>query len=738
MNAGSVMDELKTLVRAAQSGDKEAFGSIVTRFQDMAYAVAYAMSGDPVEAQDAAQEAFIEAFLRLQQLREPAAFPGWFRRIVIKYSDRQVRRQPKSVTPFTDALQRTTSKTDPAAIVENEQIRSAIHDSIAALPHNQRLATMLYYVQGYSINEVADSLDTTVGAVKKNLYSARKRLKQRMLIMIQDELQSNKPSQDEAFANKVRFFLALKTGDLNQVKILVGKDPDLIRARTEWGVASEGYYWPLGYNAIHWAAGIGDVELLKYLLAEGADINSRTKSGSTPLHIAILMRRPEIAALLISWKADTNAQNAQGFTPLHIAVLRNIQEMVQLLLQNSADASIPDAKGRKPADWAVLKNEGGILQIFQEQGVPIPESFQIQTRQGDGSGRNVRRVPVGERLLGRVIDENGKPIDGLPAPKGAPVEPVPQASTLFAEPLLETGIKIVDLFAPIKRGGSAGVFTPLPGVGKFVLLAQLIQNFTEIYSGYAVCIGLEEAAYTAESLMLAWRDWGIDQRCVNVFGKIEQPPSGRIQAAETGLAIAENFRNQGNEVLLLVDANLGLSEGVMDYLRTNASSTSRARITTLVYGDQSVGALPEPLDRLDSAVTFDRDRASRGLWPAVDPLRSYSERFHTETVLPVHRSVAEQARRMLQRYRDIRSILEKGGLDALPSPEDKIVAIRAPRLEQFLTQPFTGAEPWTGIPGEVVRLDQTIRGCQEILAGKTDDLPEDVLYFIGSIDGLRK
>ena len=227
------MQEMQSLVVLAQDGDKDAFGKIVTRFQDMAYAVAYAMLGDPYLAEDAAQEAFIDAYLSLPNLREPAAFPGWFRRVVVKHSDRQIRGKRAQLLPLDKAFSVPAKTPGPEARVEQLQLRQAVSEAIASLSQKQRLATTLYYIQGYSQKEIAEILGISVAMVKKNPYIARQRLEKRMVIMIQDDLQANKPSQDQHFSNKVRFFIALKSGDLEQVKALVEDDPDLLGEKSE-------------------------------------------------------------------------------------------------------------------------------------------------------------------------------------------------------------------------------------------------------------------------------------------------------------------------------------------------------------------------------------------------------------------------------------------------------------------------------------------------------------------------
>jgi RNA polymerase sigma factor (sigma-70 family) len=238
------MDSLTTLVIAAQRGDLDAFGEIVIRFQDMAYAGAYAWLGDF----HLAQEAFIDAYLSLPNLREPAAFPGWFRKIILKHGDRISRRKQVATVPIETTSQVSSTEADPAVAVEVRQMKQTIYNILEALPEHQRLVTTLFYITGYSQKEIADFLDVPVSTVKKRLYDARKRLQERMEILMTEYLQANRPSQDEQFSNTIQLFLALQIGDGARVERLLEKDPALVHAKCEFhaDLAREMLYWPTG------------------------------------------------------------------------------------------------------------------------------------------------------------------------------------------------------------------------------------------------------------------------------------------------------------------------------------------------------------------------------------------------------------------------------------------------------------------------------------------------------------
>ena len=199
------MDDLSKLVIAAQTGDKGAFGQIVRRFQDMAYAVGYAMLGEPQLAQDAAQDAFLDAYLCLPTLREPAAFPGWFRRIIVKHSDRQIRKERVIHLPFDKTLAIPSALPGPEETFETQEMQTTVGDAIASLPPNQRLVTTLFYLDGYSQKEIEDFLEMPVSSIKKHLFKARKRLKEKLMTTLQQELHEHRPSQSDAFTTKVNW-----------------------------------------------------------------------------------------------------------------------------------------------------------------------------------------------------------------------------------------------------------------------------------------------------------------------------------------------------------------------------------------------------------------------------------------------------------------------------------------------------------------------------------------------------
>jgi RNA polymerase sigma factor (sigma-70 family) len=685
------MTELPSLVKAAQDGDKDAFGQVVRRFQDMAYASAYATVGDACLAQDIAQEAFLDAYLNLSKLRDPAAFPGWFRRIVLGHSNRQRRHQPVTIVPLEDAGSLYTPLPDPALSLEEMQLRQEVHSVIDRLPQSQRLVTVLFYVEGYSQQEIADYLELPVSTVKKRLFDARQNFKGRMMHMVQEHLQHTKPSQNDHFANAVQFFTAVIDGDCRHAGKIVHKDPAVLQAKTEWQMAQKRHYWPLGSTALHLATDRGDATMVTWLLSQGADVNASNPYGMTPLHVAVIMRRLELARLLLENGAAVNAQTAVHQTPLHHAVLRKNAEMARLLLEHGAALNLADDTGRTPVDWVALKRSTPLVDVLGQHGVHWPRP-----------------------------------------------DTIPDQPTTEPPAILVTGIKVIDLLAPLKRGGRVGFFTPRLGVGFTVVLGQLIRSLSELHQGYAVSIGLESAEQDAESLQLFWREAGVDEELTCLYGKMTDAVAKRRQAAAAGVAQAEQMRKQGKDVLLLVDSQLALTEGVLPYLSTKTVATPGASLTLLLHGHYTVGAEPEPLTDLDTVITFDAALSRQRLYPAIDPLWSSATLLGTDQVEPQHRQVAQQVRRLLRRYADLHDEYEKSGVNAFwyikDDPSLSHDLTRARRVQRFLTQPFSVAEPWTGTMGQYVPLTETMRGCQAILAGQYDHLPEEAFYFVGTLD----
>jgi F-type H+/Na+-transporting ATPase subunit beta len=670
------MEDLGTLVRAAQAGDKDAFGRIVRRFQDMAFAFGYGVLGDAARAEDAAQDAFIDAYLTLPSLREPAALSR-----VVPPRPGQARRPPirgarVHALPLDDILAIPSGVADPSEVAALREVHATVRDAIAALPPRERLLTTLFHLDGYSHRDIEGFLELPVATIKKTLFTARRRLKER-LAMVETDVNDKRPSQTDVFATKVQFAIALKTGDLRRVEAFLAESPELLETRTEWHATAEGY-WTIGHTPLQWATAAGDERLLAVLLARGADVNSRSRWSMSALHIGVAMRQMAAVHRLLAAGADVHAATNVGHTALHLAAIRNNPEAIAALLACGADPSVPDRHGRTAADWARLEGFPAVLEAL-----------------GVATGASRRDVEP---------------------PTGA---------------VLETGVKIIDLFAPLRRGGRNGMLTPLFGVGRTVVLSEVAHAVAARLGGRVVCAALEDVD-------LAWREMGVDQHVTALRGGADAP--GQRRLARAAREAARELRDRGRDVLLLADARLALAEAARHELEAalpEGEPGAEAAVTLLYYGDFSVDAEPEPLAALDTAIAFSLERAHLGLWPAVDPLRSRARWATGGAIGDDHTRVAGRARRLLQRYQDLHAIVEKFGADLGLRPADREPAARARRLDRFLAQPFPVAEPWTGIPGHIVALRDTIEGARAILDGDCDDLAEEALYFTGTLADAR-
>ena len=687
------MNPLTDVVAAAQQGDKEAFNHLVVRFQDMAYASAYAILGDPHLAQDAAQEAFLDAYQNLAKLRDPATFPGWFRRIVFGRSHRQFRAQPQAFVSLDELPEIEAGYGDPIARVHEREISAEVQAAIAALSPNHRMTVALYYIEGYSQHEIAAYLETPLSTVKKRLYDARQQLKERMIQMMQEQLQAHRPSQNDEFARRVSFFTAILAGDTRQTEQLLAQDTSLLTTKVEWKMALKSGYWPLGSSALHLAVGRDDRAMAALLLQHGAPLEATNVGEITPLHLAAIMQRTEMAKLLLAHGAKVNARTKIDQTALHHAALRGDQATLSVLLEHKANVNERDREGHTAADLAALRGDQKLVELLVAHGASQPS---VSTQR--------------------------------------PRWPRPQANA----PLLTTGIKAIDLLAPLPRGGIAGHFTPLAGVGFSVLLAQYIMSLAEIYEGAAIYVGLESYEGYAESLQIGWHEVGINDHVTYLFGKTEDGAEQRITLVERGMAAAQAHQAAGRETLLLIDSNLASTSGVLPYIQKNTATTDNAAITTIVHGHHTVGVLPDALNNLATVVTFNGMLARLRLYPAVDPVRSSSRLFDGPLAGSTHAQIATQARHLLQRYLDVHPVVEAGGIEALwyinDDPQLQQTVARGRRLQRFLTQPFYGAEPWTGLLGQLVPLEETLKGCAAILSGDYDALPEDAFQYVGTIE----
>ncbi len=375
-------------------------------------------------------------------------------------------------------------------------------------------------------------------------------------------------------------------------------------------------------------------------------------------------------------------------------------------------------------------------------------------------------VPVGKETLGRIFNLLGEPIDNLPAPEGCEEwcihrDPPSYSDQEGTTEILETGIKVVDLIAPYAKGGKIGLFGGA-GVGKTVLIMELINNIAKQHGGISVFTGVGERTREGNDLYNEMKESGVLSKTALVYGQMNEPPGARMRVALSGLTMAEYFRDkEGQDVLLFIDnifrftqagsevsALLGRMPSAVGYQPTLATEmgTLQERITSTKKGSiTSVQAVYVPADdltdpapattfaHLDATTVLSRSIASLGIYPAVDPLDSTSRILSPDVVGIEHYEVAREVQSILQRYKELQDIIAIMGMDEL-SEDDKLVVNRARKIQRFLSQPFSVAEQFTGMEGRYVPIKETIRGFREILDGKHDDLPESAFLFVGTID----
>src|SRR5688500_9765333 len=375
-------------------------------------------------------------------------------------------------------------------------------------------------------------------------------------------------------------------------------------------------------------------------------------------------------------------------------------------------------------------------------------------------------VPVGRETLGRIMNITGETVDKGPAIKTTKTYPIHRPAPPFEDQstkveMFETGIKVVDLLEPYTKGGKTGLFGGA-GVGKTVLIQELINNIAKQHGGISVFAGVGERTREGNDLYHEMKESGVIEKTALIFGQMTEPPGSRLRVALTGLTAAEYFRDEeGQDVLLFIDnifrftqagsevsALLGRMPSAVGYqptlatemgqLQERITSTKKGSITSLqaIYvpaDDYNDPAPATTFAHLDSTIALERSIAEQGLYPAVDPLGSTSRMLDPRIVGEEHYRVAREVQRVLQRYKDLQDIIAILGMEEL-SDEDKLTVARARKIQRFLSQPFHVAEVFTGQPGRYVKLADTIRGFKEVVEGKHDDLPEQAFYMVGGIE----
>jgi len=435
------------------------------------------------------------------------------------------------------------------------------------------------------------------------------------------------------------------------------------------------------------------------------------------------------------------------------------------------DVEFPKDNLPKIYDALEVEEKGLVLEVQQQLGDGIVRTIAMGASEGLQRGVSVKNtgnpisVPVGAGTLGRIMNILGEPIDEkgkVKSEKRMPIHRAPPSYEDQAETkeLLETGIKVIDLMCPFAKGGKVGLFGGA-GVGKTVNIQELIRNIAYEHEGYSVFAGVGERTREGNDMYHEMIEGGVLDKVALVYGQMNEPPGNRLRVALSGLTMAEEFRDEGNDVLLFVDniyrytlagtecsALLGRMPSAVGYQPTLAEEMGvlQERITSTKTGSiTSVQAIYVPADdntdpspattfaHLDSTVVLSRQIATLGIYPAVDPLDSSSRQLEPDVVGQEHYDVANSVKMVLNRYKELKDIIAILGMDEL-SEQDKLIVSRARKIERFLSQPFFVAEIFTNEPGKYVSLAETIRGFKGIIEGEYDDLPEQAFFMVGGID----
>jgi F-type H+-transporting ATPase subunit beta len=435
------------------------------------------------------------------------------------------------------------------------------------------------------------------------------------------------------------------------------------------------------------------------------------------------------------------------------------------------DVEFPRDQIPKIYDALKVQERDLTLEVQQQMGDGIVRTIALGSTDGLRRGLSVSNtnksisVPVGKNTLGRIMDVLGNPIDEQGPIEAEQYQPIHREAPSFAEQavsdeILETGIKVIDLICPFTKGGKIGLFGGA-GVGKTVNIMELIHNIAKKHKGYSVFAGVGERTREGNDFYHEMKESNVIDKVSLVYGQMNEPPGNRLRVALTGLTVAEYFRDEGRDVLLFIDniyrytlagvevsALLGRMPSAVGYQPTLATEMGalQERITSTKTGSiTSVQAVYVPADdltdpspattcaHLDATVVLSRQIAELGIYPAIDPLDSTSRQLDPLVIGQAHYDVARAVQSTLQRFKELKDIIAILGMDEL-SEDDKLIVMRARKIQRFLSQPFFVAEVFTGSPGKYVPLSETIRGFKAIIDGEYDHLPEQAFYMVGAID----
>ncbi|MEE2770480.1 MAG: F0F1 ATP synthase subunit beta [Pseudomonadota bacterium] len=450
---------------------------------------------------------------------------------------------------------------------------------------------------------------------------------------------------------------------------------------------------------------------------------------------------------------------------------KQITGHIEAIVGAIIDVKFPIGQTPKVYDALVVAETDLVLEVQQQIGDNIARTIAMGATDGLKRGMDVTtsggpiEVPVGQPMLGRIVDVLGSPIDEKGPIGDAEKLPIHRDPPKFvdlsvSQELLETGIKVIDLLCPFAKGGKVGLFGGA-GVGKTVNMLELIRNIAVQHSGYSVFTGVGERTREGNDFYHEMNDSNVLDKVALVYGQMNEPPGNRLRVASTGLTIAESLRDEGRDVLFFVDniyrytlagvevsALLGRMPSAVGYQPTLAQEMGslQERITSTKTGSiTSVQAIYVPADdltdpspattfaHLDATVVLSRQIAAKGIYPAIDPLDSTSRQLDPLVIGQEHYDVAREVQRILQKEKELKDIIAILGMDEL-SEEDRLTVYRSRKIQKFLSQPFYVAEVFTGAPGKYVSLADTIKGFKAIISGECDHIPENAFYMVGNID----
>ncbi len=746
------MSHLEDLVHRITAGDGRACDQLVAEFQDFVFALAAARLPRPDQVQDVCQEVFIEAFQTLPALRQPHALPGRLERLVVKHCDRMVRRRrPQALDPvLADALPAPDEQPGGPAGLDREQVPQLMA-ALAGLPAGQRIALVLHYLCHRPVAAIAEALAISEGAVRKRLFDGRNRCAERIRAML-DRSASPMPRQDPGFARAMRFFLAVRTGQLETVAQLLQEEPELVHAREQWLVRYEQEQRlpdASGQTALIRAAQNGDAAMMDLLLAHGARVVDACScaNGEQALHAAILGGDlPGVERLL---RAGSRVEEGgfRGMGALHLAAMRGHHLVLRRLLAEDVEVDVRDPAGRTPLAWAAIHGSAATAQELLSAGA--------DPRLRDGQGRSAgdwarlrghlelaRQLEAGGELRmagtpaatsvlkGRRFTADGSASDGgttlaaalqalEPGSAGAPGTPgagaaAPQAWT--------TGIKVIDLFCPLPAGGRIAVHGCY-GVGLLIVLAEISRRLQARHGVSVVWAGWEQHHAQYSDLAGELVEIGVDRQISMLWHRHTDDPAAADLLAGSLEQAAEALREAGRDLLIILQDHPGRSETIgrllalADAPAAEGGVAGPGRVGVMLIHDLMAPQPAMPLAPPWAArIAFDTDLRRPGCYPAVHPVRSMSRLGVPEAVVRAREALAALRRHASWPDRPSELPLELE---------------RAWRCQWYLSQPFEVTELFLNRPGVMVEPDEASAFLEEVLRGDHDQLPLERLHYLG-------